>query len=295
MTSDAPTVRWSPELLAGLDWKRFAEIVRAVASHAGFELSGTQISQDGAAEFIMTSGQSRTFVRLAPWNQWMATLECIESFMAKVAPMPVTAGIYVAPHGATSSARHAAMEQGIQLVDAVTLAARLEELPPEHSQFYYDIGTGGDAVTPTCPVCMGRLSRVQETPQDPVDCRNQPDVSYTTSDLVADSVSARRIEILKDCEVNFLKEVHAYEIIVHGTARGNFVCQGSLLLNSGATLFGTVAARSVLVRPGAELHGETRILQTDPQPLQSPAMNWVWRCHNPKGQFECRFVSFLPH
>ena len=95
--------------------------------------------------------------------------------------------------------------------------------------------------------------------------------------------------------MRFLSEVHAQEIIISGVAAGAFICEGTLLLNPGAVLRGTVAARSVLVRPGAELDGETRILEGPLKVSADMEAEWMWRCTNSAGLEPCKAVRFLPH
>jgi len=291
--------RWTAEVIADLDWRRIAEIVRAMASFSGFGLGPTTLEPDAQADFTMNQllrgTLLRFLVRLAPWNNWVATRDAIEAFSRDTALVKDMRGIYIAPLGFSPSALQAAHVAQIELVDATMLAARLNQLPEEHSHFYHEVGTAGNASTPSCPACLGRLTRAAAEERPPLDYDKLPDLSYRGSDLVAEATAARRLEVMAGCEVHFVHEVHARDIIIHGVAIGNFVCDGIILLNPGARLFGTVAARSVLVRPGAEMHGETRILQSTPKPIQSTVKEWVWKCDSETSKDACRSVCLLPH
>ena len=119
---------------------------------------------------------------------------------------------------------------------------------------------------------------------------------YRTSDIVADPVLARRLEIDRDCEVHFLREVRAKEVCIHGRAIGDVVCDGLVRLNPGAVLLGNVAARSVLVRPGAELRGDTRILKAgELGTVEKSPTAWLWTCGKLPPQKGCEKVRLLPH
>lgn len=296
---DVLPVRWTAELLVELDWKRLVELVRALVVFAGFEPGGTRVEEDGAAEFEMqakaSGGSPRMRVRCAPWNRWMATGACVEAFGAGLRSHPGMRGVYVAPGGFSPSALVEAQRAGVELVDAVKLAARLNELPQGHSQVFYDNTTAGTACVPTCPVCMRPLTRFEEERPSSQSCRGLPDVTYQTSDIVASPVAARRLEVSGNCEVHFLREVQAQEVVVSGVAVGDFVCDGSLVLNPGGVLCGHVAARSVLVRSGGELRGETCILRGPPESQEMTSRFWTWRCLALPHTAACGPVAFLPH
>ena len=292
--------KWSPELISSLDWRRIAEITRAMAQNAGYELSGTSIDLEAGCEFTMSCGFLRrkqdTIVRLAQWNQWMASSACLDRFAQTLQSLKNTTGIFVAPGGFAPAARHLAQMAHIELVDAESLAAKLNSLPSEHSDFFFDIGTAGNASTPSCPSCLTSLTQNYDVSKAVIgDFLSLPDITYRQSDIVAEPVAARRLEVLQHCEVRFLREVHAQDIVVHGMADGDFVCEGTLLLNPGGIVHGSVAARSVLVRPGGALHGETRILDGSLEPRFAPPGVCTWKCANPYPKQRCKSVRLLPH
>ncbi len=296
---DYASEKWSAELLASLDWKRLVELARAMSASAGFQLGATRVRPDGLTEFEISQGTGakahRAVVRLVRWNQWMATADCVTEFADDLRESRRSRGIFIAPGGFTASAMHSASQCSIEPVDALVLASRLNALPAEHSDYFFDIGTAGDAATPSCPVCLHRMETQYETATLSGHIGKLPDLSYRANDIIAEAVIARMIEVHRNCEVHFLHEVRAQDIIVHGVAVGDFVCEGTLILNPGAAFHGSVAARSVLVRPGATLHGQTRIIQGPQESLLSEMLTAVWRCANPKGKPACKDVTFAPH
>lgn len=295
-------VHWEEKLILALDWRKLVELSRAMAVSSGFEPGRTRIWLDGMAEFTMTRGTApvvkRTLARLAPWNRWMASCECIQKFAAVLAEPEHQGmkGVYLAPAGASASALIEASRHRIDVLDAEGLAEALNGLPSEHSEYFHDVTMSGQPTVPSCPVCLRSLSQTNGAAKaSGATGRRLPDLSYHTSDIVAEPIVARRIEILRGCEVHFLREVRARDVFIQGVVIGDFVCDGQLLLNPGAVLTGNVAARSVLVRPGAELNGETRIVSGDLGSVEKSTGAWIWTCDTLPKQKGCEAVCFMPH
>ena len=290
---------WSEEMLRGLDWKRLIEVIRALSAYSGYEPGSTTVEATAAAQFFIEDPKDRqkgrALVRLAPWSRWMATVDCVTMFVETIAAQGNIPGIYIAPAGATPGAQTAARSRGIQLLDARMLAARLNELPQEYSEYFHDRTVSGVATVPTCPICLRPMTSAEEPDPSTVSFDTLPDLRYATHAIVGEPIQARRIEVLQSGEVHFLREVRARDVVVNGVVKGDFVCDRSLLLNPGGVLYGSVAARSVLVRPGGELNGETRILQGPLEPIAKLARPWAWRCEHVPSQPGCETVVFHPH
>jgi hypothetical protein len=292
-------VRWTADLLVRLDWRKIVELVRALVVAGGCELGGTRVWPDAMVEFPVTQGKgsdaAKLVMRLAPWNRWTASFRCIEVFAADLAARGEFRGVYLAPGGVTASARSEGARRGIDLLDADELAATLNVLPAKHSKFFREKTLAGDPFVPSCPVCMRSLSQCSEAaakePAEP----GLRDITYQRSDVVAERVVARRIEVLRTCEMQFLREVRARDVSIHGIAVGDFVCEGALVLHPGAILCGDVAARSVSVRPGAELRGETRILPGHQTLGERSPASWIWKCPSSHRKPACAEVGLQPH
>ena len=291
---------WTPDLIAGLDWMRLGELLRAIAAHAKCELGPSRVQADGSIQFAMVEGPKtrapqRTVVKLTAWNQWGATPACVEMFAQELSRIREKCrGVLVAPGGFTSAALSTAAAQRIEAIDAHKLHATLHAMPPQESDFFYTITTAGHSRTPTCPLCMRRLSRVEQPA-----AHSTPSPStvlvFQSSTMVAEPVLCRRLEVMRGCEVTFLHDVRAQEIIIHGHASGDIVCEGPLTLEAGATLSGSVSSRSIIVREGAELLAKARILEGILAPHHVLEAHWFWRCQNPAGTEQCRSIAFEPH
>lgn len=285
---------WSAELIAGLDWVRLSELARALAAEAGCELAGSRAMADGSVLFGMieqpkSAHPSRALVKLTPWNEWGATSGTVERFAKEVATAKDARGILIAPAGFNTAALHAAQQHRIEAVDAAALNAALMALPPDRRDFLFVTITAGDAITPTCPLCQQKLRREDQSPLP------LPSRVIEASGIVADAVLCERLEVAPDCEVTFLSEVRTRSFVNSGQVKGDFICHGAVTLEPGATLSGTVAARSLDVRKGAELLGQFRILEGDLEPLVRQTQRWQWRCAGESGRAACCNIAFEPH
>jgi hypothetical protein len=296
ITSGVEAECWTPELIASLDWLRMAELVRAIAAHGGCELARSMVLEDGSVMFAMieqplTAHPQRALVKITAWNEWGATPETVMRFAREVRTAQKARGILIAAAGFTPAAMMAAQEHRIEAVDAAALHQVLLALPAERSDFFFNIATAGECSRPTCPTCLQKLTRV-----DSITRSDLPDLrEIHHSGLVADPVLARRVFVAAKAEVTFLHEVRAREIEIAGEATGDFVCEGPVTLLPGATLTGTVAARSMQVRDGAELRGNFRILQGPPRPFVTETRHWQWLCRSTRTKPECARVVFEPH
>jgi Polymer-forming cytoskeletal/Restriction endonuclease len=295
----ASPVGWSPELITSLDWLRLAELARAIAANAGCELGGSRVFEDGSVLFAMfeepkSAHPRRALVKVVAWDEWSATPPMVESFVREVQTARNARGVLIAPGGFTPAALHAAAEHQIEPVDAARLCSALASIEEERSDFFYLITTAGDFSTPTCPVCLHRMTRdLQESPAETRTLHS--DYIFRSSAIVAEPVVCRRLEIAPGVEVKFLHEVRAREIMVHGHVTGDFVCEGRLTLGGSATLAGTVAAHAIDVRDGGELSGQSRIIEGDLQPIVPVRRSSQWSCRNPMGKPNCARVAFHPH
>jgi hypothetical protein len=288
------TDHWSPELIASLDWLRVGEVARAIAEYHGCELAQSCVLADGALLFGMVEQPyiqpQRALVKVASWNGWGASPENVTEFGREVQMAGNARGIFVAPGGFSPAALMAAQEYRIETVDAAALCRVLESMPRERSDIMLNIATAGRYTTPSCPVCMEKLQRVEfgahELP---------PSRIFDQSGLTADHIQCGVFEVVAGCEVTFLHEVRAQEIRIAGHACGDFFCDGRVTLEPGGLLTGSVAARSLDVRDGGELRGQFRILEGDMERFIKSAPRWHWRCGNKSGKPGCDGVVFEPH
>lgn len=296
ITSGPEEEHWTPELIASLDWMRVAELVRAIAVHGGCELARSIVLEDGSVMFAMmeqpmTPHPRRALVKIMGWNEWGAMPEAVMRFAREVRTAQNARGVLISPGGFTPAALMAAQEHRIEAVDSAALYQVLLTLPAERSDFFFDIATSGDYTTPTCPVCLQKLSKVESVTRTEL-----PELrEISQSGLVADHVHAKKVVVLPRTEITFLHEVRAQEIQIAGDVTGDFVCEGTVTLLPGGTLNGTLAARSVEVEDGGELRGKFRILQGPPSSFITEIRRWQWFCRSARTKPECANVVFEPH
>jgi hypothetical protein len=204
-------------------------------------------------------------------------------------------GVLVVPAGFSPAAGNRARELDIELVDAAKLCRTLHGLSAEQGNFFHALTFTGDAKTPTCPICLNKLTRVQQAASAGPLYRPS-ELIFQASTLVPDAVDCERLEVVAECEVTFLHEVRAHkEVVIHGHVTGDFLCMGNFTLMPGASMSGSVAARGIDIRTGAEFDGVSRILGTVTEPIHCGQPVWFWRCQHPYSTPECRQVMFEPH
>ena len=287
-------VGWSVEVITALDWMRLAELARALAAEAGCELAGSRAMADGSVLFGMieqprSPKPQRALVKLAPWNDWGANTGTVERFAQEVATARDTRGILIAPAGFSTSAHHAAQQHRIEAVDASALFQAVQALPADRRDFLFVVTTAGDATTPSCPLCQQKLRRAEQ----PVE--SLPSRTIDSSGIIAEPVVCDQLCVNAGCEATFLQEVRSRSIQVAGHVNGDFICHGPVILEPGATLSGSVAARSLIVRDGGALLGQFRILEGDLEPLVPQTVRWQWRCAASTGRAGCPKIAFEPH
>ncbi len=291
---------WSVEMLSSLDWMRMGELLRAIVVNAGCEVGPSHVRSDGSLEFAMLEAPKqpnprRAVVKLSAWNQWGATPESVEVFAGHLKRIREDCrGVLVAPAGFSAAALQCAVERKVETVDCAKLYSTLTSLRPEQSDFFYTITTTGEHNVPSCPVCLQKLTRTDQPATSSL--RVMPsEIVYQATTVVPEVVVCERLEVMRGCEVTFLHEVRAREIVIRGHASGDFVCEGALTLDAGATISGTVAARSLAIRSGAEMLARTRVIEGMLDPLNSQVVSWFWRCRNDTGNPKCHAVMFEPH
>jgi hypothetical protein len=251
---------WSPELIASLDWLRLGELMRGISVHAGYDLGPSRVNLDGSVQFAMqhetpTTNLKRQLVKLTAWNQWGASPETLQQFVDELGRMREPC-------------------QGILVApDGFSPAAKA------HARQL------GIETVDTAQVFATLCAMPPE----------QVDFFHTITTVMPDPVACGRLEIMPDCEVTFLHEIRTQELIVRGHVSGDFICQGSVTLEPGSTLTGSVAARSINVRDGAELRVQLRIVEGVSEAIAPISTTRFWRCLNDSAKDACRSVVFQPH
>lgn len=284
------------EKIVALDWARLADLTRGLVIEAGCELAGTQVQPDASVLFGMiehpgTERMKRVLVKLAAWNEWGAQAEQVEGFAMEVRAARDARGILVAPAGSSPAAREVAARHRIEMVDGVALHEALGRLSEVRRDFLWGVATSGDAWTPSCPMCLGKLSPVQSHITEEVEAEEERMMFKDA--IVADAIYCRRLRVVRGIEVQFLQQVRAKEMDIEGTVHGDLVCEGMLYLRPTAVVHGAVAAKGMRVEDGAQLLADVTVLKTALAPLRRSSVTWQWRCLS--GDAVCAGVALEPH
>jgi hypothetical protein len=282
--------------VAALDWARLVDLMRGIVIEAGCELAGTQVQPDASVLFGMiehpgTDKARRILVKLAAWNEWGAQAEQMENFAAQVRAARVDQGLFMAPAGFSPGAREVAGRHRIVMLDAADLQEALMRLPRARQEFLWSVASAGDAQTPSCPMCLGKLTPIQTDAL--IEVEPLEEKVMLKDAIVAESLFCRRLWVVRAIEVQFLQPVRALEMEIEGTVHGELVCEGTLLLRSTAVVHGKVAARAMKVEDGAQLLADLNVLSAPLQPLMKANVTWEWRCRS--GEPGCSEVILAPH
>ena len=284
------------ESVAALDWARLADLMRGIVIEAGCELAGTQVQADASVLFGMidhpgTEKARRTLVKLAAWNEWGAQAEQVERFAVEVRSARNARGLLMAPAGFSPAAREVAVRHRIETLDATALCEALMRLPRERRDFLWSVASAGDAQTPSCPMCLGKLTPIQT--DSLVEVEPEEEKLMLKDAIVAETVFCRKLRVARGTEVQFLQQVRAREMDIEGTVHGDLVCEGTLTLRPTAVVHGKVAARAMKVEDGAQLLADLSVLSAPLKPLMRADVTWEWRCRS--GESGCGDVILAPH
>lgn len=289
----------TPEGIAALDWLRLADLVRGLVVEVGCELGGSQVGMDGSVVFGMVekpgSDQAqRVVVKLVGWNRWGVGPEEVEHFAEEVRGAREARGILVAPAGFSPTAKMLARQLKIEAVDAVGVWSALQRLQQDRRHFLWQIASGGDAWSPSCPVCLRKL--VKQAVQSVFEPVCEVERVFAADAIVADMVYCEKLMVARDVAVQFLQQVRANRVEIAGEVTGDLLCDGPLVLRPSAVLHGRVAARAVQVEDGAQLLASTTVLRGGYKPVPSTQVTtWQWRCGHGRADNGCGQVVFEPH
>jgi hypothetical protein len=170
-------VKFSPDLLSKLEWRRFEELVASYYSKTGVVATRTKAGPAAPVNIkISWKGETRPF----------ALVHCIAQPVGLVGAAPIQAlhdrllaedirrGYVVTTGKFSVPARDFAEEKHITLLPGDIFLEKLNALPEAPRSDLYQQTTAGDYTTPSCPQCEAKMLKA---PDDPTvwRCVNHPD------------------------------------------------------------------------------------------------------------------------
>lgn len=129
--------RWTPELLARIEWRRLEALCEEYCAAIGLPAS--------------------TFVHSLAWQASSASLRPLRALREAMRAGGFAEGVLVSSGRFTQEAREFAARERIRLVEGAELLAGIAALAPERAAALLKLATEGDFLTPTCPACEVKM------------------------------------------------------------------------------------------------------------------------------------------
>ena len=148
--------RWSPELLAALEWKRFEEVCAELFERLGFAAKVAEFGPDGAIDIHLSrppDEQTVAIVQCKSRSTSRVGVKVVRELHGVMASVRVTEGILVTNSTFSDDARAYANANHIDLMDGAAVIRSIQALPDEQQVSLLKLATHGNYTTPTCPSC----------------------------------------------------------------------------------------------------------------------------------------------
>jgi len=154
--------RWSRELLALLEWKRFEEVCAGLFERLGFNTKTATCGPDGGIDIHLyraPSDQPVALVQCKAWNTRQVGVEVVRALLGVMTAERVSDGIFVTTSTYSGDAIKFAKKNNIDLMDGEAVFKAIHTLTQEQQDSLLKLATAGDYVTPTCPSCGIKMKK----------------------------------------------------------------------------------------------------------------------------------------
>ena len=149
------TTRWSANLLAVLEWKRFEEVCAGLFERLGFTTKSAACGADGGIDIHLywpPSDQPVAIVQCKAWTKKVG-VKLIRELRGVMTSERAVKGIFVTTSTFSDDAIAFAKGNKIALMDGAEVLKSILKLPEEKQTSLLQLATAGDYTTPTCPSC----------------------------------------------------------------------------------------------------------------------------------------------
>jgi hypothetical protein len=166
-TATVTGTRFTPELLARMEWKRFEELVASYYNKTGVVAARTKAGPGSPVHIrISWKGESRPFacVQCVSHPSGLVEAKQIQALVDAIAAEDIRRGYVVTTGKFGVPARDLSEEKHITLLSGDILIEKLNALPEAARSELMRDATVGDYTTPSCPTCEVKMTR---SPADP--------------------------------------------------------------------------------------------------------------------------------
>lgn len=165
-TVEAETVpykqaRWSSEVFAAIEWRRFEAVVEALFAQAGFETRSQSHGADGGVDIWLYSKNAEGPVSVVQCKHWQGkavTVKEMREFLGVMVSKGVKRGTYATTSRYTADALEFAKAHGINAQDGNGLLKLIAQRTPEQQTQLLDVAYEGEYWKPTCANCGVKMT-----------------------------------------------------------------------------------------------------------------------------------------
>jgi restriction system protein len=158
-TKKVDAARWSAELLAALEWKRFEEVCAGLFERLGFATKLATCGADGGIDIHLywpPSNQPVAIVQCKAWTKKVG-VKLIRDLRGVMTSERAAKGIFVTTSTFSDDAIAFAKGNKIVVMDGAEVLKAILKLPEEKRTSLLQLATAGDYTTPTCASCGIKL------------------------------------------------------------------------------------------------------------------------------------------
>ena len=177
--------RWSPEVFAAIEWRRFEAVVEQLFAQAGFETRTQSHGADGGVDVWLHSrhagGAPVGVVQCKHWQGKPVPVSAVREFFGVMASHGLKRGTYATTSRFTADALAFARANGINAQDGDGLLALIAARSPEQQAALLATAFEGEYWRPTCPSCGVKLAEraSRKTGDRFWGCSHYPRCKYT--------------------------------------------------------------------------------------------------------------------
>lgn len=165
-TAEAETVpyrqaRWTPEVFAAIEWRRFEAVVEALFGQAGFETRSQSHGADGGVDIWLHSKNAEGPVSVVQCKHWQGkpvSVKEMREFFGVMASHGLKRGTYATTSRYTPDALAFAKANGINAQDGDGLLKLIAQRTPEQQARLLDVAYEGEYWKPTCASCGVKMT-----------------------------------------------------------------------------------------------------------------------------------------
>lgn len=153
--------RWSSEVFAAIEWRRFEAVVEALFAQAGFETRSQSHGADGGVDIWLHSKNAEGPVSVVQCKHWQGkpvTVKEMREFLGVMVSKGLKRGTYATTSRYTADALEFAKANGINAQDGAGLLKLIAQRTPEQQALLLEVAYEGEYWKPTCASCGVKMT-----------------------------------------------------------------------------------------------------------------------------------------